>query len=159
TMTNGVLFTANGSGFHRVDGGLFDVETALTMNPVFELTGSGIVAGNSNLTCTSTFNWTEGTMQGAGRTIVAPAAVLNVSGSGFHKFLYRALDLRGSGTLSGGTWLYGGFGAPFTIFNGATFDITGDQQMPLSAGVNPVINNSGAFRKTGGSGNSVVSFI
>jgi photosystem II stability/assembly factor-like uncharacterized protein len=159
TITNGVSFTATGSGFHRVDNGTLDVATALTMNPLFELSGSGVLAGNSNLTVTSTLRWTGGIMQGAGRTIIAPGAVLDISGSSYHKQLYRALDLRGNGTFSGGGWLYGGFGVPFNIFAGSTFELQGDQQMPYGGGgAIAQINVAGTLRKSSGSGAAAIGF-
>ena len=159
TITNGVSFTATGSGFHRVDAGTLDIATALTMNPLFELTAGGVLAGNSNLTITSTLRWRGGIMQGAGRTIIAPGAALDISGSDYHKQLYRALDLRGSGTFSGGGYLYGGFGVPFNIFAGSTFDLQGDQNMPYGGGGNYAqINVSGTLRKSSGSAVATVGF-
>jgi photosystem II stability/assembly factor-like uncharacterized protein len=159
TVTNGVSFTATGSGFHRVDNGTLDIATALTMNQLFELTANGTVAGNSNLTFTSTLRWTGGVMQGNGRTIIAPGAVLDISGSGYNKQLYRALDLRGNGTFSGGGWLYGGFGVPFNIFPGSTFDLQGDQQMPYGGGGNfAQLNVAGTLRKSAGNGLASIGF-
>ncbi len=158
TMTNGVLFTATGSGFHRVEAGTLDVAAALTMNPTLELTANGVIAGDSHLMCASVFKWTGGTMQGAGKTIILPGATLTVSGNSYNRFLYRALDLRGTGTFSGNTGLYGGFAAPFTIFSGATFELVGDQQMPHNAGNFAILQNFGTFRKTGGPGNSAIGF-
>ncbi len=120
-------------------------------NATFASAGGSTLAGNGDLSVAGRLEWTGGVMQGFGRTVIAPGATLAVSGSGYHKFLYRALDLRGTGTLSGGAWLYGGYGVPLNIFNGASFDIQGDTQMPWAgAGGVAVINNAGTLRKSAG---------
>ncbi len=127
-------------------------------NAILALSGNSTFDGNGELIVNGRLHWTGGTMQGAGRTIIAPSATLTVEGNSYNKVLYRALDLRGAGSLNGATWLYGGFGAPLTIFSGATFDILGDQQMPHNAGNFAVVENFGSFRKIGGAGNSSIGF-
>ncbi len=142
SVTNGASFTASGGGFFRCDNGNLNFDVPFSFNPTFQLTANGSLAGNQTANFTSTFNWTGGTMSGTGKTVITNGAALNVTGASFQKILNRHLDLFGAGTYDAGNFLYGGNGITWNIFSGASFTITGDQNMPFSGGALPVINNA-----------------
>ena len=97
---------------------------------------NGVLSGTGALTASSTMNWTDGDMEGAGSTIIASGATLTVSGTN-----QRKLDTR-------------------TLTNQGTIDVTGDLSWQMQDGAT-IDNQSGGvfdiqsdvtFQYTGGSG-------
>jgi hypothetical protein len=111
---------------------------------------AGTLTGSSNLTVYGDFVWTSGTMDGSGRTIIAPGATLTINSPSFTLALNRPLE-------NGGTVVWAGApginvnnvvitncpGALFHVQNAATLG---------SGGGTPRFDNAGTFRKSANSG-------
>jgi hypothetical protein len=95
-----------------------------------------------------TLNWTAGSF--AGVVNVAAGAVVNVAGAAD-----RTMGtFKNSGTMnwSGAGGLHAGGGLAVNNSSGALFDVQGDGSLGHGWGAQPVFNNAGTFRKSGGVG-------
>jgi hypothetical protein len=138
--------TLSGDGLFQIAGATVSVNDALMVSNL-EL-DAGLLTGNAALTITGTFNWTGGTMSGAGSTTLAAGATLNLSGN-----TDKTLD--GRTLLLGGTtnWTDGGNfnlanGAAITNQSSGVFNILNDQN--LSG--NGSFSNAGTINKSAGAG-------
>jgi fibronectin-binding autotransporter adhesin len=116
----------------------------------------GAVSGIGPLTVTETFNWTGGNREGPGLTVVPPAAVLNLSGSGTKGFFFHTLENSGTINWDGaGTW--SGHSSPvLSNLVGGVINILGDAAMTRFN--NPaIIHNAGLIRKNGGTGTQMLN--
>ncbi len=98
------------------------------------VTLNGTLTGGGEVTFTNSLTWTAGTMTGAGRTIIGPAATMTLSGAG-GKTLAR--ELRNGGTLNITTATVLAFNAG-TLTNTGTMNITPAFTMTSAAGTNLV---------------------
>jgi hypothetical protein len=134
-----------GAGLYEVSGATVTGNTTLTVANL-DLT-AGTVDGSGVITIEGTMNWTGGTMAGSGTTIIAPTALLNLSGSS-GLFLARILE-------NGGTVLWTGSGnmgmGVITNRLGAFFDVRSSPGLNFFA-ANPRFDNAGTFRKSISSG-------
>jgi hypothetical protein len=124
------------------------------------LTLSGTVAalgGAQNVTVAGAMTWTGGSMNGSGRTIVAPGATLTIANSSFVTMNSRTLD-------NAGTIVWTGPGqinlnaAVFTNRPGALFNAQYAGTIQFAGG-SPRIDNCGIFRKSANSGTFTLSQI
>lgn len=124
------------------------------------------LGGSGDVTITNSGTWTaNGTMNGAGRTIVAPGAKLTLFSQTLAKSIQRTI--LNQGTID---WSGNGSGAVLNLSDGTfnnqgTFNVLGDNYSLNGAGGTNAFNNSGQFVKAGtgsasitGSGTSAVVF-
>ncbi len=144
-MTTGALnITGGTANFNGAAG-----TTAATLT----LTG-GTLAGTGNLTLSGASTWSNATMGGTGTTAVNSGVTLTIS-SGV-TLDTRTLNNAGTINLTGpNTWTFAN-GAVFNNQSGATLNSQADQAISPSGTGTPVINNTGTFSKTGGTGTSTV---
>jgi hypothetical protein len=124
------------------------------------LTLSGTVAelgGSQNVKVTGAMTWTGGSMNGSGRTIIAPGANLTIANSSFVTMNSRTLD-------NAGTIVWTGPGqinlnaAVFTNRPGALFNAQNAGTIQFVGG-SPRIDNAGTFRKSANSGTLIMDQI
>ena len=129
-----VTSTADPSTIATLDQSAGTLDAAATVL----LTGSG---GNGSI-------WTGGRMAGPGTTRVASGATLDISAGPVSLAAGRSLDVRGTLTWSGGSYItQGGTASGLFVGSGGLFDITSDGStyVPMS------IRSGGTLRKSGGS--------
>ena len=105
---------------------------------------NGTLGGAQTVTVGMTMNWTGGTMDGSGRTIIPPGAALNIAGFTGYGGVYltdRTLENGGTTVWGGGNFDMSGVitndaGASFQIQNSAVFNFEGGT---------PQFNNAGTF--------------
>jgi hypothetical protein len=115
------------------------------------LTG-GTITGPANLTLTSGFNWSSGTLAAGGKLILGAGSTSTIT-SNSTKGLNRTLDNSGSLTYSGSQLIFG-FGAtvPGVINNlaGATLAVTNGGDFTRSFAAAHALNNAGTINISGG---------
>ena len=118
------------------------------------LTLTGVLTGAGDLTVSKALSWSNSaTMSGSGRTIIASGATAAITHTG--GTLSRTLVNYGSITASGSSSRFRGDSSAI-LDNRGTFTLDNDWGMPLSAtGATPTVRNTGVFRKTRASTNSV----
>jgi hypothetical protein len=151
----------NGNGSYRDDTGSGKVldNTDLTVNnfDVF----SGILDGTGALTVNSEMTWTGGTMQGTGRTVIAPGATLTITNSGFYVVNLVTRTLENDGTA---TWITsaGNFqlnGAVVTNAPGASFDFHNNGTLGASGTAVDRFDNAGTLSKSSSGTTTIASLI
>jgi len=127
----------------------------------------GTLSGTAALTVTGSTTWTGGTMLGSGTTNADGGLTLGGTATDgtYEEFLsgwtlnnYAAATFASYYNYEG---MYFSSGATLNNEAGASFDITADAQL-FAYGGSPAggtINNQGTFAKTGGTGNSIVSYV
>lgn len=124
-------------------------------NGVYTL-ASGTLTGSGLLNLAGRFNWTGGTLGGAGSNLVLTAGGGLAIGGATAKTLYSTLINNGTGTWSGG--LVTCF--PSALFsntpNGA-FDLSADGSAFSVQSGSPSFINAGTLRKSAGTGTTTVS--
>ncbi len=163
TTVSGAAVTFTGSvtnlGALTVSGGTANFNTAVAVSvPTANISG-GSLGGTATVSVTSQLNWSGGTMVGPGITSIPVGGVLAISGSSQKDLNGRIVNNSGNTTLSGSGTVTS-YNAP--VFNqlAGTFDIQSDSVVNYSCspcGGALTINNSGLFRKTGGTGTSTFS--
>jgi hypothetical protein len=149
TVNTGTTFT--GAGTPTVAGGTVDVNGAVTAAR-FEV-DSGTLNGSGNLTTTSTFTWTGGTLANAnGQLTLAAGSTLNISGNLDKTLDGRTLDLSGNTT-----WKNNG---NISVVNGGTItnEATGVFTIANNQGLTGTgtFDNLGLLQKTGGTATSTI---
>ncbi len=137
------------TGTVTISGATVNVSAALALARL--TLSSGTLQGGGNVTITNVFNWSAGTMAGAGHTVIANGATANVTSTST-KGLNRTID--NSGTLNySGNNLYFGYGAavPGVINNlaGGVINALGEADFLQSSAAAHAVNNAGTFNKTG----------
>jgi RHS repeat-associated protein len=133
-----------------ITSGTFTVAAPSQANGPFTLAG-GMLAGSGDVTVAGTLNWSSGAIAGAGKTILAPGAAWNLSGSGI-KDLRRTIDNAGNATYSGTNLVFGNAAAQAGVINnlaGATFSVTGEGDLRRNFTATHAFNNAGTFAKSG----------
>lgn len=147
-----------------VSGGTVNFNNAASLaTPTFT---NMTLGGAGDVTITSSGTWTaNGTMNGAGRTIVATGAKLTLFSQTLAKSIERTI--LNQGTID---WAGNGAGAVLNLTNGTfnnqgTFNVLGDSYSLNGVSGTNAFNNSGQFVKSGtgsasitGSGTSAVVF-
>src|ERR1043166_7195740 len=111
----------------------------------------GALAGNGDVTISSTLNWSGGTMTGAGHPIFPAGATGSINGFN-NKGLNRNFYNSGTVTYTGNN-LYFGLNAalPGIINNlvGGVFNVNDDADFTQSSAAAHAFNNTGTFNKNG----------
>ena len=152
TLNTGATFT--GAGSSRVVGGTATVNGAATAAN-FAQTG-GTLNGGNTLTVSGTFNWTGGTMSGSGTTSIASGGTLTFSGGSTKTLSGRTIDNAGTAILKDAGEFDLRDGAVFINQAGGVFDAQSDAFIDHGFGTVPTFNNSGTFKKSGGTGTTTL---
>ena len=145
----------NGAGVYRLNGGNVTVAADLTVENLDLVSAVSTLAGSGAVTIASGLNWTAGVMSGGGRTIIAPAAILNAAPPSLITLSSRTLE-------NGGTVLWTGAGniglsaASITNRAGAMFHAQNATQISFGGGVCR-FDNAGTFRKSASAGTTTVA--
>jgi len=142
--------TITGDGALEVAGGSLSVAGTASLENL--ILSGGTLTGAGDLTLTGASSWNAGFMTGAGKTIVAADASLELSGVGV-KHISRILQNSGSVTYAGQNLQYGALeGAVGTIdnLNGGMFTVEGEADVgSFWQHANHAFNNAGTFVRTG----------
>lgn len=111
------------------------------------LTG-GVLGGPGDLTVTDTLTWTDGTMQGSGRTLVNGR--LEISGPARKTLDTRRLENAGQAVWSDAGEILVSNGGIFTNQPSGVFDARSDNQLRQGNGARGQFTNAGTFRKSAG---------
>jgi len=137
----------NGAGPYKLGGGILTANANLTVTNL-EM-ANGTLDGTGTVTIASIMNWTAGTMDGSGRTIIPAGTALQV-GSSTGVSLKRTLENGGSAVWSGS--------GPFIMLNGVVTNRAGalfhaqNASQFFYAGGGCRFDNAGIFRKTTSTG-------
>ncbi|HYG22076.1 MAG TPA: hypothetical protein VEH04_04775 [Verrucomicrobiae bacterium] len=111
---------------------------------------SGSLAGSGTLTVSGTFAWLGGGMNGTGRTVIKPGAILEIA-SGSASLNARVLENAGTVRITGAGVFSVVGGAVITNRAGALFEI--QNAVSIGSGfANGRLDNAGTFRKSINSG-------
>jgi hypothetical protein len=103
------------------------------------------LTGDTLVTVTNAITWTAGVMTGAGELTVASGATLTLSANN-NKWLYRTMNLAGTGSWSG-SQIMARSGGVFNTLPGSVLEIHGDPDFNDGE-----FNNAGVLRKVSGTG-------
>ena len=143
-----------------ISGGVVGFPVPVTASGTVNLSGSGTLGGAATLTITGTLNWTGGTMNGNGTTVIGPGGVLTINTSsgavalGTSGGTGRTLENQSASTASVYTGTYAvEFWGGGTFHNAAGAQFKVDATSTLGgfsnrAGTNSFIND-GTVVKTG----------
>ena len=134
----------------------FGVASSVIGNGVLELSG-GVLSGTGTLTISNGLNWTAGTMSGAGWTVIAPGATLNLANSGDVSISGRTLENAGTVLWTGGGNLICDNGVVLTNRAGALWEVRNDRSFVWQGGAANRFDNAGTFRKAVGPGTTTFS--
>jgi hypothetical protein len=109
--------------------------------------GGGTLNGSGTLTVNGTLTWTAGVMSGAGRTVIAGGATLNVSNPGAITLSVRTLENGGTVNWNGSGVFSTDSGAVITNRVGALFVAQSDTVLQYAGGATTRFDNAGTFRK------------
>jgi hypothetical protein len=133
-----------------ISGGTVNFDSTGVVNPMTLNLSGGTLGGGQTMTVQSAMSWTGGDMVGIGRTVIAPAATLNISVPPASGFNLNSRTLENGGVI---VWTGAGNlnlnGAVITNSAGARFDVTGGGSMNFAGGA-PRFDNAGTFRKLSG---------
>jgi hypothetical protein len=135
--------------------------TGIVAPPTLTLSGnSGVLGGSNVVTVGSVMNWTGGSLNGSGRTVIPLGATLNMASPsgpyGTLSITSYTLDNGGMAFWSGGN--IGMYGGVITNEAGALFQIQSPASI-FSDGGSPRFDNAGTVRITGSGTNAFyVSF-
>jgi hypothetical protein len=150
TTVGAIILGTNGAGTVTLAlaGQTLGLNGPLTVNPNGSFTvDSGILDGNTNAVLSGTIGWTAGDLTGI--LTISSGSILNITTANVHDIPNCTLTNNGvvvwaSGQIRGGNT---------TIYNDGLWDAQNDQVFNNSlGGSNPVFNNLGTFRKSGGAG-------
>ena len=129
--------------------------TDLDVNGTFNFT-SGTLSGAGSVSINSgaSFNWSGYIMQGSGTTTIASGATANITGSVYTQESRTIINNSTSFSLLGNLHISG---SPSVFINNGYIDIPGDGGLPSNGGSGNIINNNGTITKSGGSGTSNLS--
>ncbi len=143
----------NGGGLYRINGGGLLANTDLSVSNLDYVNNAGDLDGSGTITISNLMNWTTGRMNGSGRTVIAPAAILNIANPNTI-VLSRMLE-------NGGTTFWTGAGTLFmssgVISNrpGAVFEAQNASSFtPFNSPYR--FDNGGLFRKSLSTGTTTV---
>lgn len=141
-----------------ISGGTASFNGTGTVAPAVVNLSNGTLGGSNLVTVGSVMNWTAGTMGGGGRTILSPGATLNAAISGPATLGGRTLENGGTVQFTGSGSMDVNTGAVITNRPGAVFNFENEGAFGLGGFVpNGRFDNSGTFRKSAGTGTSIVS--
>lgn len=134
----------NGTGLYRINGISAAVvgDGDVTVQNLDLVNGSSTWSGTGILTIANTMNWSAGTMEGSGRTLISPAAMLQLGGVS----LKRTLENAGNAFWSAGPTIILLNGI-ITNRAGALFDVQNAGRF-FPAGGTCRFDNNGTYRKS-----------
>ncbi|MCC6124260.1 MAG: hypothetical protein IT426_04815 [Pirellulales bacterium] len=140
-----------------LSGGILDVEKTMRIDGGCELNG-GTLGGGGAVQIAGTMNWNGGTISSSGGISVAAGGNLALGGGNLY--------LNGTSLVNAGTVAQSGYGnfyaqgtnAAFDNLAGGLFDCRSDSSISTFTGAGATFNNSGTFRKSAGSGKSLVAW-
>jgi len=132
--------------------------TGLVSPAVLDLKENGTLTGTSTVTVLSTMNWPGGTMSGSGRTVIPAGATLAAAIPSLVILSARTLE-NGGMVIFTGPGIFGvNSGGVITNRAGALFRIENENSLGLGGGgANGRFDNAGTFRKSAGTGTSVIT--
>ncbi len=150
-------YTCVGNTLLDISGGTVNFNGSGTVSPN-QVNLNGALGGANTVTVGSVMNWTGGSMNGSGRTIIRPGATLNIAAfTGYGGvYLYdRTLENAGTVVWGGGNLGMSGVitndaGASFQILNAATFNYQGNT---------PRFDNAGMFLTPASAGTTTFSGV
>ena len=147
----------NGPGLYRINGNSANVVVNGDISVGnFDLVNGdsslGALSGAGSLTINHAMNWTAGTMSGAGRTIISPAATLSLANPNSIG-LQRTLENAGTAAWTG-PGLIGLRNGVITNRAGAVFEAFNASRLAFSGGGR--FDNVGTFRKSGTAGTTTI---
>ena len=145
--------TLSGGALELTDVANPSTATSVTLSVGAELTGS------ATLTISNSLTWSGGIQSGAGRTTIAPGAVLTLDSGGGVVLDTRTLRNEGTATVQGNGIISADYGARLENAANASFTLAGDAFLfPGGVGATPVLENEGTFTKSGGLDSSIIGF-
>ncbi len=151
--TNNTISFSNGSTANFSGTGL--------VSPAVVNLSNGTLGGSSSVTVNAAMNWSQGSINDAGRLMIAPGATLNISNPiGFGAVLNtRTLENAGTVLWTGSGNIVLSSSAVITNRPGALFHAQNAASIVVNA-VGGRIDNAGTFRKSANSGTTTIdSFI
>ncbi len=146
----------NGPGVYRVSGGTLEVNGAV---PVRNMDLLATLGGTNTLTVSNKLNWISGWMSGSGRTVIAPAATLNLTNAADVTLYGRTLENAGTVVWVGSGNVYGAQGAVMTNCENAVWEVRNDSALRWSSSGNmPRFDNAGRFLKSQGAGTNIFHY-
>jgi hypothetical protein len=137
-------------------GNISNTEGSVTVPTMTQ--SAGALDGSSDVTVTGLFTWDGGDQRGFGVTNANGGIAMGTTGT---KVLHREMNNAATAAWSDGQFqiIEGGFGpGVFNNLGTGTFDNQFDGLMFWQGGI-PVFNNMGMFRKSAGTGTTVISSI
>jgi hypothetical protein len=138
-----------------ISGGTANFNSTGIVAPTNLNLSNGILAGSGSVSVLNQLNWTGGSMNGSGRTVIVPGAVLNINNAGTVTLSGRTLENAGTGTWTGSQSIFLA-SAVLTNRPGALFEVHNAIPFALSSGVNR-IDNAGTFRKSTSNGTTSIN--
>jgi hypothetical protein len=129
-----------------ISGGIASFDGTGLVAPSTLTLSSGTYGGSNVVTVGSVMNWTGGSLSGTGRTVIPPAATLNIASASTLFMTTYTLDNGGTALWSGGT--IGMIGGVITNEAGALFQIQSPASIAYDGG-SPRFDNTGTVRTTG----------
>ncbi|MGD0411324.1 MAG: hypothetical protein ABSC18_06435 [Verrucomicrobiota bacterium] len=146
TLASGASFTGSGAVALGGQSPLLVVNANVALGNFTFDDPSGTLDGSGAFAVNGAFNWSAGTIQGAGSVNMASGSMLSITGGTFH----RAVNNAGMTTLSGG--VTAGNGAAFNILAGGVCALQPGVSISYDgAGAWPLFNNAGILSNAPGS--------
>jgi hypothetical protein len=145
----------SGSGLYRINGGAVTCDASLLVQ---NLDMASTLSGSGTVMVSNVMNWTAGTMNGSGRTIISPGATLNIANPSTVSLNTRVLENGGTVLWTGASHLFSDFGAMITNRAGALFEVRNDFFFNYTGiSTAPRFDNAGTLRKSASSGTTTFS--
>ena len=141
----------NGVGLYRINNGRLSLNTAVAVNNLDLLAGT--LSGSGALTISNEMNWTSGTMDGGGRTIIAAGATLNLNNPNGVSLYERTLENAGTSLWAGADIAM----SAAVITNRSLFHAQNAAPIRIGLLAGNRFDNAGTFRKSGHSGTTTFS--
>ena len=145
-----------GAGLHRINGGSLSVNGNVSAENLELASNAAVLTGPGTMTVTETLNWTRGTMNGSGRTVIAEGATCNIGSTENVGLGVRTLENAGKVNWTGSAWLAYGDGALITNRPSGVFEAQSDAYLAHAFGAAPRFDNAGTFCKSPGTGISII---
>jgi hypothetical protein len=129
TLNAGTTFTGTGA-VRTSSGGTLSVAADVTVINLEQTNGT--VTGAANLTISTSYMWSAGTLSGTGTTVIPMGSVLNIT-TNSTKSLTRSINNAGTTTWTDSS-INSGQGAVFTNQNGGMLLIQGDDTWSFNLG-------------------------
>jgi len=137
-----------------ISGGTANFDGTGTVAPTTLTLSSGALGGSNVVTVGSTMTWMGGSLNGTGRTVIPPAATLNIAGASTLLITSHTLDNGGTALWSGGNMEMNA--GVITNEPGALFQMQSPGYIGFGGGA-PRFDNAGTFRSTGAGTNAFAS--